>query len=158
LERNKIIEEFYNSKEVNEAISKMHPVELQDDLKAELFLILCELDEQKLLDLYEKKQLRFYLVRILLNLVQSTDKKFYQKYRNFTEYKQEERADEVTEAINVLEPLEDLYWYNRKVFELYVHEFKCNAKELSRKTGIPYISVVRTINQTKQILRKKIRQ
>ena len=44
--RFKILEEFYNSVEVNDAISKMHPVELQEDLKGELFLILAELPEE----------------------------------------------------------------------------------------------------------------
>ena len=79
--RNEILIEFWKSDEVNNAFSRMHPIELQDDLKAEVFLILCEMPETKLIDLYDKKQLRFYLVRIMLNLVQSTDKKFYQKYQ-----------------------------------------------------------------------------
>jgi hypothetical protein len=158
--RNEILIEFWKSEEVNNAFSKMHPIELQDDLKAEVFLILCEMPEAKLIDLYDKKQLRFYLVRIMLNLIQSTDKKFYQKYRNFTELIGYEKKDEEynEEIINVNEHIENLYWYKQEIFRLYTFEFNKNARELSKNTGIHYMSIIRTLNQIKQELRKKIRQ
>jgi hypothetical protein len=158
--RNEILIEFWKSEEVNNAFSKMHPIELQDDLKAEVFLILCEMPETKLIDLYDKKQLRFYLVRIMLNLIQSTDKKFYQKYRNFTELVGYEKKDEEynEEIINVNEHIENLYWYKQEIFRLYTFEFNKNARELSKNTGIHYMSIIRTLNQIKQELKKKIRQ
>lgn len=158
--RNEILIEFWKSEEVNNAFSKMHPIELQEDLKAEVFLILCEMPEAKLIDLYDKKQLRFYLVRIMLNLIQSTDKKFYQKYRNFTELVGYEKKDEEynEDIINVNEHIENLYWYKQEIFRLYTFEFNKNARELSKNTGIHYMSIIRTLNQIKQELRKKIRQ
>jgi hypothetical protein len=158
--RNEILIEFWKSEEVNNAFSKMHPIELQEDLKAEVFLILCEMPEAKLIDLYDKKQLRFYLVRIMLNLIQSTDKKFYQKYRNFTELVGYEKKDEEynEDIINVNEHIENLYWYKQEIFRLYTFEFNKNARELSKNTGIHYMSIIRTLNQIKQELKKKIRQ
>lgn len=158
--RSKILTEFYNSIEVNDAISKMHPVELQDDLKGELFLILAELPEEKLIGLYQAKQLRFYVVRVMLNLVRSTDKKFYTKYRNFVEYEEREIADESqadpTEFISKY--FEGLYWYEKELLRLYTFEFNRNARQLSRATGIPYMSIIRTLNKTKQDLKSKIRK
>lgn len=158
--RSKILTEFYNSIEVNDAISKMHPVELQDDLKGELFLILAELPEEKLIGLYQAKQLRFYVVRVMLNLVRSTDKKFYTKYRNFVEYEEREIADESqadpTEFISKY--FEGLYWYEKELLRLYTFEFSRNARQLSRATGIPYMSIIRTLNKTKQDLKSKIRK
>ena len=158
--RSKILTEFYNSIEVNDAISKMHPVELQDDLKGELFLILAELPEEKLIGLYQAKQLRFYVVRVMLNLVRSTDKKFYTKYRNFVEYEEREVADEKqsdpTEFITNY--FEGLYWYEKELLRLYTFEFNRNARQLSRATGIPYMSIIRTLNKTKQDLKSKIRK
>jgi len=157
--RSDILVEFWNSQEVNDAIGKMHPVELQDELKSELFLILAEIPEQKLIDLYEKKQLRFYVVRIMLNLVRSTDHKFYKKFRNFVEYEPIEKIE--TEQVDVTsyvrEHYEDLYWYEKEILRLYTFEFDCNAKKLSQATGIPYISVIRTLNKTKKELKSKIR-
>ena len=129
--RNDILVEFWESKEVNEAISKMHPVELQEDLKSELFLILAEIPEEKLADLYNKQQLRFYVVRIMLNLVRSTDHKFYKKFRNFVEYKPIEviEVEQVDVTSFVKEHYEGLYWYEKEILKLYTFEFGCNAKK-----------------------------
>jgi hypothetical protein len=158
--RNKILSELWESKEVNDAIKKMHPVELQDDLKSEVFLVLAELDYQKLIDLYKRNQIKFYMVRIMLNYVQSTDKKFYTKYRNFVEYKQADVADvsssDITKEVN--DSLDEIHWYQKEIIKLYTFKFNKNAKELSRQTGIPYMSIIRTLNQAKKELKKKIRK
>ncbi len=157
--RNEILIEFWQSEEVNKAFTKMHPIELQDDLKSEVFLILAELPEQKLFDLYDKKQLRFYIVRIMLNLVQNNNNQFYKRYRNFVEYTQQEVAESYQEDIShkVRLSVDDLHWYKKELLRLYTEEFKCNAKALSRDTGIPYMSIVRTLNITKSELKSKIR-
>jgi hypothetical protein len=138
----------------------MHPVELQEELKSELFLRIAEIPEEKLVDLYNKKQLRFYVVRIMLNLIRSTDHKFYKKFRNFVEYVPIEVVEqEQLDVTNIVkEHYESLYWYEKEIFRLYTFEFNCNAKKLSIALGIPYISVVRTINKIKQDLKTKIRQ
>lgn len=158
--RNEILIEYWNNEEVNNAFSKMQPIELQEDLKAEVFLILCEMSEEKLIDLYNKKQLRFYLVRIMLNLIQSTDKKFYLRFRNFQELISYEKKDEVyiDEHININKFIDELHWYKQEILRLYTFEFNKNAKELSRYTNIPYMSIIRTLNQVKTELKKKIRK
>lgn len=158
MDRNGIIAELWSSTDLNEALKKMKPVEIQEDLKSELFLIICEIDEFKLIDLYDKKQLKFYIVRIMLNLVQSSKNKFFKNYRNFEEYNETEKPDEQDEPIEVMEFIEGLYWYQKEILKLYTFDFNKNAKELSRQTGIPYMSLIRTLNQTKKELKKKIRQ
>jgi hypothetical protein len=159
LGRNEILVEFWQSEEVNKAFSKMHPIELQDDLKSEVFLILAELPEHKIIDLYNKKQLRFYVVRIMLNLVQNSNNQFFKRYRNFVEYTAQEVAESYQEDISqkVRLSVDDLHWYKKELLRLYTEEFKCNAKALSRDTGIPYMSIVRTLNITKSELKSKIR-
>lgn len=158
MDRNGIISELWSSSDLNEALKKMKPVEIQEDLKSELFLIICEIDESKLIDLYDKKQLKFYIVRIMLNLVQSSKNKFFKNYRNFEEYNETEKPDETEQPIEVMEFIEGLYWYQKEILKLYTFDFNKNAKELSRQTGIPYMSLIRTLNQTKKELKKKIRQ
>lgn len=125
-----------------------------------MFLRIAEIPEEKLIDLYNKKQLRFYVVRIMLNLIRSTDHKFYKKFRNFVEYVPIEVVEqEQLDVTNIVkEHYESLYWYEKEIFRLYTFEFNCNAKKLSIALGIPYISVVRTINKIKQDLKTKIRQ
>lgn len=158
MDRNAIISELWSSGDLNEALKKMKPVEIQEDLKSELFLIICEIEESKLIDLYDKKQLKFYIVRIMLNLVQSSKNKFFKNYRNFEEYNETEKPDETEQPIEVMEFIEGLYWYQKEILKLYTFDFNKNAKELSRQTGIPYMSLIRTLNQTKKELKKKIRQ
>lgn len=79
--RDKILTDLFKSKEFNDCISKMKPEHLQDDLKGEVMLILCEMEEGKLMDLHYKGVLRFYTVRTILNLIQSTTSPFYKKFR-----------------------------------------------------------------------------
>ena len=164
--KNKILAEFWDLKEVNEAFGKMQPEELRYDLKAEVFLVLCEMDEQKLIGLYERNELRFYIVRTMLNMIKSDRSTFYKNYRNHIEFvasdlnREIKRInDEPTDLIDKLENnLEGLHWYNKEILKLYAIDFKKNAKELSRKTGIPYMSIVRTINKTKKQMKQNIRK
>ena len=161
--KNKILAEYWTLKEVNDAFAKMHPEELQYDLKAEVFLVLCEMNEEKLIGMYERNELKFYIVRIMLNMIKSDRSNFYKSYRNYTEYVDNDTEAEVnfdkSDLVDKLEKnLEGLHWYNAAILKLYAIDFKKNAKELSRKTGIPYMSIVRTINKTKKQMKTNIRK
>jgi hypothetical protein len=157
--KNEIIAKLWDSKEVNEAFSKMHPVELQYDLKAEVFLVLCEMDDDKLIGMYNRNEIRFFLVRVMLNMIKSDRSTFWKQYRNYTEYDGKEQV-EVVQA-NIIDKMESsiekLHWYQKEILRLYALDFNKNAKELSRQTGIPYMSIIRTLKQTKTELKKNIR-
>lgn len=158
--KNEIIKELWNSKEVNDAFSKMQPEELQYDLKAEVFMVLCEMDDTKLIGMYQRSEIRFYLVRTMLNMIKSDRSQFWKKYRNYIEYEGKEQVEvEQNNIIDVMENgIEKLHWYQKEILNLYTFEFNKNAKELSRKTGIPYMSIIRTLKQTKTELKKHIRK
>ena len=81
--KNQIIEELYRSKEFNDCIGKMEPEHLRDDLKAEVALILLETPDTKIAGLSEQGNLKFYAVRIILNLIQSKTSTFFKKYRSY---------------------------------------------------------------------------
>jgi hypothetical protein len=157
--KNEIIAKLWDSKEVNEAFSKMHPVELQYDLKAEVFLVLCEMDDDKLIGMYNRNEIRFFLVRVMLNMIKSDRSTFWKQYRNYSEYDGKEQI-EVIQA-NIIDKMESsiekLHWYQKEILRLYALDFNKNAKELSRQTGIPYMSIIRTLKQTKTELKKNIR-
>lgn len=162
--KNKILAEYWDLKEVNDAFAKMQPEELQYDLKAEVFLVLCEMNEDKLKGMYERNELKFYIVRTMLNMIKSDRSTFYKNYRNHIEFVDIDKDFEIInydkmDLIDKLEKnLEGLHWYNKEILKLYAIDFKKNAKELSRKTGIPYMSLVRTINKTKKQMKTNIRK
>jgi len=138
----------------------MQPEVLQYDLKVEVFMVLLEMDDEKLFGLYERNEIRFYIVRTMLNMIKSDRSQFWKKYRNYTEYEHNEKAEvEQNSVIDIMENgIEKLHWYQKEILNLYTFEFNKNAKELSRKTGIPYMSIIRTLKQTKNELKKHIRK
>ena len=160
MDKNKIIEQFWLNEEVNQAFAKMQPEELQYDLKVEVFIVLLEMDESKLFGLYERGEIRFYIVRTMLNMIKSGRSGFWKKYRNFSEYVEKDMADNKQESvIDIMEQgIEKLHWYQKEILNLYTFNFNKNAKELSRQTGIPYMSIIRTLKQTKTELKKHIRK
>jgi len=159
--KNEILAQYWTSKEVNEAFDKMHPEELRYDLKAEVFLVLCEMEDEKLVGLYNRNELKFYIVRIMLNMIKSDRSTFYKNYRNYTEFVDQDFVSDDYDN-SIFEKLEanmdGLHWYNKEILKLYAIDFKKNAKELSRKTGIPYMSIIRTINKTKKQMKTNIRK
>jgi DNA-directed RNA polymerase specialized sigma subunit len=160
MDKNKIIEQYWLNDEVNQAFAKMQPEELQYDLKVEVFMVLLEMDDNKLFGLYERGEIRFYIVRTMLNMIKSDRSQFWKKYRNYTEYEDNEKAEvEQNSILDIMEKgIEKLHWYQKEILNLYTFEFNKNAKELSRKTGIPYMSIIRTLKQTKNELKKHIRK
>ncbi|HBT93704.1 MAG TPA: hypothetical protein DEB23_05510 [Chitinophagaceae bacterium] len=160
--KNEILAQYWTSKEVNDAFDKMHPEELRYDLKAEVFLVLCEMNEDKLVGLFERNELKFYIVRIMLNMIKSDRSTFYKNYRNYSEFVDQDFVSDDNDKTDMFEKLElnmdGLHWYNKEMLKLYAIDFKKNAKELSRKTGIPYMSIIRTINKTKKQMKINIRK
>ena len=53
-----------------------------DDLVQDVLVEL--LDQTKIVDLYEKNQLRYYVMRIVRNNIQSNTSRFYYRYRRFS--------------------------------------------------------------------------
>lgn len=79
--KNQIIEKLFLSKNFNDAIDKMEPAYLRDDLRQEIIMIVCEWPEEKVIKLYEDHALEFYTVRVILNQVKSSTSPFTKKFR-----------------------------------------------------------------------------
>lgn len=88
MKRNKIIEELYETGLVRELINNCDKGRTQsfnlDDLEQDVYMILLEQPEKKIEDIYEKKQLKFFITRIILNQLNSSLSPFYYKYRKFS--------------------------------------------------------------------------
>lgn len=152
---------MYNDKDINNAIGKMQPTYLQDELKEEIFLVVCEMPETKLMDLHSSGFLKFFIVRTMLNMAKSDRSTFYNTFRKtFSEYQDSyDPPEEVyCEEINtrLLDSLEGLHWYEVEILKLYADNGR-NIQALSKETKIPYRSLFKTIRKVKGLLRAKIR-
>jgi hypothetical protein len=79
---NEIIAYWYKHPKVDECIRLQEPKHLQEDLKQEVFVILMGTDQSKVTALHESGDMIYYIVRIVLNTIQSNTSPFFKKYRN----------------------------------------------------------------------------
>jgi len=167
--KQQIITELFLSKNFNDCINKMKPEYLRDDLKAEVILVICELDETKLKGLYDRGELNFYVARVILNMIKSTSSSFYRKYRKTTvEYNHNEELEsdkhlpgeiehrehiELLQDISVKE-IDSLYWYDAELLKLYMKLGTYRAIE--KETGIPFESVYKTVRKSINQIKCKV--
>lgn len=160
--RNEIILQLWNDPDIRQAIGKMQPVELQDDLRQEMFVVICSLPEERFMQIYRDGGLKYYLVRTMLNMIKSDRSTFFKKFREpFTEISPNYSDDvelltnfESSEAkeSNVFQAVDALPWYDRELLKLYAEEK--NIAKLSKDTRIPYRSLFKTITKAKKKVRK----
>jgi hypothetical protein len=136
----------------------MQPYELQEDLKQEVFLVLCEMNEERLFQMYNDGYLKYFIVRTILNMAKSDRSNFARTFR---------RVYEPIEDIGSTEPydeslttklyasMEILHWYEEQIFKLYAESG--NLLQVSRDTKIPYRSLLKTVKKVKTLLKYKIR-
>lgn len=78
---NDIITQLYNNDKINELIGKIQPVELQDDLKQELAIVLLEYDCNKLKKISKEGNIIGFAMQIIWTMGTSNRSPFYNKYR-----------------------------------------------------------------------------
>lgn len=162
--KNEIISKLYNDQDIANAIAKMNPVELQNDLRQEMFLVLCEMDDTRLIEMHKNGFLKYYLVRTMLTMIKSDRSTFHNKFRRiFQEIgcAVEDKpvpVDENNEALHVgIETvMKELHWYENGIFKLYAENK--NISELSRQTSIPYRSLSKTISDTRKKIKSKMKE
>jgi hypothetical protein len=177
--KNKILTELFLSRELDDLLKKMNPENLRDDLRQELFVVLCECSEEKIVRMHEAKQLKFFATRIVLNMIQSKKSAFYYKYRRIipvelpdsikvlgyqdTDFSIEQfEADYTQRAAKMNKALSEMYWYQREILEQYVLEHGSAGKmvkDMNEKIGmsIPKESICATVRKAKEEVRSKVR-
>lgn len=167
----KVITNIYQDTEIDDCISKLVTKGLRDDFKQELFLILLKLPCETIDEL--KGDLKYYVVKIVLNLVRQKRNVFHKKYLdNRIEYNtdklilQSDNQPDFSERVNK-ENFEDSLL--EKIFgidiELGNHSYpyyeamirllaECGSlRNVTKKTGIPKSTVHRTVNKIRNHLK-----
>lgn len=82
--KNEIITEIYNSGILADLLRNMGVKGNDiDDLTQEVYLILMEYDSNKIIELWDNKQMKFWLVRVITNQYFSKNSPFYKKYKKY---------------------------------------------------------------------------
>lgn len=162
--RNEIITQLYQDKDILQAIGKMNPPELREDLLQEMFLVLCQKPEDEIVKMHEAGYLKFFLVRTMLNMIKSDRSTFYKQFRavfsEFSDWHSKYLTNEFEAKEDTLkcvtEALDGLAWYEREILKLYSE--KRNIVTLARETKIPYRSLFKTIQNAKTKMKQALRK
>lgn len=80
--------------------SSKNPFDCPEDLIQDIYLLLLQKDNDLIVNLYNKDEIGFYLLKIARNQLLSKNSPYYTKYIKFRAY-----SDEITQATNI--PTED---------------------------------------------------
>lgn len=168
--RNQVIEELFTGKNFNDCLQKMEPDYLREDLKQEVAVIVCEWPEEKVIGLYQRKELDFYVVRVILNLVKSKTSPFAKRYRTLhielpiaeivdTTDRDREDQEQLREyAARVYSRYEEWgiekdnnLYYQYHLIKLYLDTG--NFRAIEQLTRIPFTSCYKTIKKSLKELR-----
>ena len=152
---------MYRNSDIADAIGKMEPAQLRDDLRQEIFLVICELDEERLQTMHREGWLKYFVVRTMLNMIKSDRSTFYNKFRRGHE-ELADTADRIEEQSSeeavgyVKQTMASLHWYEAELMRIYAENGQ-NIAAISRNTHIPYRSLFKTIRKVKHTLKTQIR-
>lgn len=139
--KNAIIEELWRSKKLATAIGKMQPEHLRDDLRSEIFAALCELPEERLVQMRDAGFLLFYTIRMMLNMIKSDRSTFHKKFRRSDLELFEENVERIDEMYasdsfpdHYLAAVTDIDQWDKIILEAYVEHG--TYEEVSRVTGL----------------------
>lgn len=155
-------------------ISSLTP-NLVDEAHSEFIFKIAEMDEDKLISLYNNKEIKYYGIAIIRNMIFNKSSKFNKLYNNNnlqveeayyvpdevdTDTFDDDAADEL--ILSIWKFLEDRSksieggWYSEKIFKMYFNTTK-SFRDLSKETGIPTSSIYHNAKSTQQIIIDKFR-
>lgn len=145
--KNHILTTLFKSRELAEMLSKFDAGAGNEDLKSELFLVLCNQPEAKILELDKNCQLMYFATGIVQRMIFQKGK-FYRTYRTITtefssniEVEEEVYNRDKDAMLNrVEESLEkDLHWVERAMVGLYLD--KGSMTKISEDVRMPFKQV-----------------
>ena len=100
-----VVEKLYKDGTVDRIIYKLlssskNPFDCPEDLIQDIYLLLLQKDDNLIVNLYNKDEIGFYLLKIAKNQLLSANSPYYQKYIRF-----QSNSDDITQATNI--PTED---------------------------------------------------
>jgi len=160
MRKHKIITELYNDSELNSGLNKICPdVRYRDDLKQELFLILTEMDEEKLIKMYDDNYIIGWIFRTLKNQYHSKSSPFYTKYKKNmifidTDFDIKE-VDNLLEDFELVEEIDKILdtrirWFESHLFRsYYLNTIDIDSGELLKPMSLRKIEEMHKLGSLK---------
>jgi hypothetical protein len=159
-----IIIQLWSDSKLNEMLGKFNAGAGQDDLKSELFAVLCEKDNDFICDLWAKNQLLFYCTGIVQRMIFQPGNRFHRRYRTQSYEFTEAILNTTDEVYNAdkekrLQDLEtamdkDLHWVEKSMVKL--HQDLGSMEKISKVTKISFNQVDRIYKKAKEKLRTSL--
>ena len=128
---------------------------------------LYKCDQDRIAEIIRKKQMTFYVARVMVNQFHSKTSRYYYKYSKYYEYHVTgiveaispdnietviENKEKMEEQLSWIEDkLQDLYWFDAEVFRIYYREgFSLN--EMQKETKINRNTLHKAITNVKNYL------
>lgn len=156
-----ILSNLFLSPELNTMLAKFNAGGGQEDLKSELFAVLCEKEENTIIDLWAKKQLMYFATGIVQRMIFQKGGRFQRRYRMQTlEYSEaiynEPTDDSRIEKEKQLQAMEaaidnNLHWVERAMIKL--HQELGSMERISKETKISMKQVERIYKKGKEKIR-----
>ena len=161
--KSQILTELYGSIQLNSMLSKFNAGGGSEDLKAELFAVLCEKSDEQIMDLHNKGQLMYFATGIVQRMIFQKGSKFHRLYRSCVyEYTDamlsapdESLAKDKEQQIAAMEKgIDNLHWVEQRMLEIWQDEG--DMVSITRKTKIPYRQVQNIIGNAKKKLMTEV--
>jgi DNA-directed RNA polymerase specialized sigma24 family protein len=139
----------------------------KDDLLSFVIEELYKCDKERIDEIIEKKQLTFYIARVMLNQYHSKTSRYYYKYNKYYEYHTTTTIESITadnteynikdkelveERLGWIEDkLKDLYWFDAECFRIYYRE-EHSLNSMAKATKISRATIYKAINNVKKYL------
>lgn len=138
--------------------TELNPIDIVQDMYVKVFDDLTN-NELQIENLIVNNKPHFGIVKtILKRIIQVKSKNKNKKVRLTNSHKQiadsQEQQQDIDKKID--EVLNTMYWFDRKLFNLYRKEFH-SIRKLSKATKISHATVHKTIAKCKQELKNKIK-
>jgi len=140
-----------------------------DDLTQEVLVQLLDMPTKKLQKLIRTGEIHKYFNRMCKLNYYSKNSRYYYTYRKVYEHitfsdkllsgiQKQDEIYIINDSDLIHSILDELYWYDRELFKLYVLGDNNSYTSLAKKTGISRISIYYTIKSVKKYIAKRLKE
>tara|TARA_R100000664_G_scaffold33743_1_gene51812 strand:- start:2298 stop:2804 length:507 start_codon:yes stop_codon:yes gene_type:complete len=138
-----------------------------EDLFSFVIEELYKCDQKKINEIIKKKQLTFYIIRVMINQFHSRTSRYYYKYKKYYEYhvsgiiesispdntqSQTEEKELMEKRLDWIESkLADCHWFDSNCFKIYYNE-EHSLNSMAKATKINRNTLFKAINNVKKYL------